>query len=101
MSMAAAPRHEAILAQARRTGLGHLRLVAATLAVCVAALAITGFFDAQRFIDGGPAIAQLASEMVPPDFGRWRAWLRSRSAVASSLLLRCRALRLCRSRSSS
>jgi len=76
MSTAAAPRHEAILAQARRTGLGHLRLVAAIAAVCVAALAITGFFDAQRFIDGGPAVAQLASEMVPPDFSRWRAWLR-------------------------
>jgi phosphonate transport system permease protein len=76
MSMAATPRHEAILAEARQAGLGHLRLVAVITAVCIAALAITGFFDAQRFIDGGPAIAQLASEMVPPDFSRWRAWLR-------------------------
>jgi len=76
MSMDAAPRHEAILAEARRAGLGHLRLVAVISAVCIAALAITGFFDAQRFIDGGPAVAQLASEMVPPDFSRWRTWLR-------------------------
>ena len=45
-------------------------------AVCVAALAITGFFDATRFAEGAPAIAQLVSEMIPPDFGRWRNWLR-------------------------
>jgi phosphonate transport system permease protein len=50
--------------------------VAAIVAVCAASLAITGFFDAKRFIEGGPALAQLASEMVPPDFARWRHWLR-------------------------
>jgi phosphonate transport system permease protein len=44
--------------------------------VCLVALAITGFFDASRFIDGGPAMAQLTAEMIPPDFGRWRAWMR-------------------------
>ena len=37
--------------------------------VCVAALWATGFFDAQRLIEGGPALAQLFREMVPPDFG--------------------------------
>lgn len=73
---AAAARHDAILAAARREGLGHARLAAAIAAVCMASLAITGFFDAQRFIEGGPAIAQLASEMVPPDFTRWRAWMK-------------------------
>jgi len=46
------------------------------VATCLVALAITGFFDARRFIDGAPAIAQLASEMVPPDFTRWQNWLR-------------------------
>jgi phosphonate transport system permease protein len=53
-----------------------MRLVAGITATCIAALAIVGFFDAQRLIDGIPAISQLASEMVPPDFSRWRAWLR-------------------------
>ncbi|MBS7792294.1 phosphonate ABC transporter, permease protein PhnE [Roseococcus sp. SDR] len=50
--------------------------VLALLALCAAALALTGFFDAQRFADGLPALAQLADEMVPPDFTRWRAWVR-------------------------
>jgi phosphonate transport system permease protein len=67
---------EAILradaAALRRTAAG----LAGLVAVCLAALAITGFFDAQRFADGLPALAQLADEMVPPDFTRWRAWLR-------------------------
>lgn len=52
------------------------RGLAILAAVCIAALAITGFFDATRFAEGAPAIAQLVSEMVPPDFGRWRNWLR-------------------------
>ncbi|MDO9200556.1 MAG: phosphonate ABC transporter, permease protein PhnE, partial [Hydrogenophaga sp.] len=39
------------------------------------ALYVTGFFDAQRFIEGGPAIQQLASEMVPPNFERWEHWV--------------------------
>ena len=56
----------------RRSGVG----VLAVVLVALAALAITGFFDAQRFADGLPALAQLADEMVPPDFTRWRAWLR-------------------------
>lgn len=43
---------------------------------CAVALWICGFFDAARFADGAPAIAQLAGEMVPPDFSRWRHWLR-------------------------
>jgi phosphonate transport system permease protein len=45
-------------------------------AVAVAALAITGFFDPERFADGMPALAQLFAEMVPPDFSRWRFWVR-------------------------
>lgn len=65
-----------ILDAARRDAWRHAQLVAAVLMVCIIALAITGFFDATRFIEGGPAITQLASEMVPPDFERWRQWLR-------------------------
>jgi phosphonate transport system permease protein len=76
VTAASAARFDAILVGARRDGLAHARLVAAIAAVCAVSLAITGFFDAQRFIEGGPAIAQLASEMVPPDFTRWRAWMK-------------------------
>jgi phosphonate transport system permease protein len=69
-------RYAEILGAARREAKRQGGLVAVVAAVCVGALAITGFFDAQRFIDGGPAIAQLASEMVPPNFARWRHWMR-------------------------
>jgi phosphonate transport system permease protein len=50
-------------------------LVGAIVAACAAALWLTGFFDAERLIEGVPALGQLFSEMVPPDFGRWRDWL--------------------------
>lgn len=68
--------YEQILVRARRHAGRQARWLIAIVAVCIAALAITGFFDAARFIEGGPAIAQLASEMVPPDFSRWQRWLR-------------------------
>lgn len=45
------------------------------LAVCALALHVTGFFDAQRFAEGLPALQQLGSEMVPPNFGRWEHWV--------------------------
>jgi phosphonate transport system permease protein len=65
-----------VLAEERRGGIRHAALAATVLAVCVAALWITGFFDSRRFIEGIPALAQLASEMVPPDFSRWQHWLK-------------------------
>ena len=34
-----------------------------------------GVFDYARYLDAWPAIKQLLSEMIPPDFGRWRRWL--------------------------
>ena len=40
------------------------------------ALAATGFFDAESFADGLPALMQLGSEMVPPNFARWQSWLK-------------------------
>ncbi len=55
----------------RSLGVGGLLLACALLA-----LAITGFFDAQRFADGIPALLQLGSEMVPPNFARWQSWVR-------------------------
>jgi phosphonate transport system permease protein len=75
MTASAAP-HAAILADERRAGLRHAGFVGAIVVVCIVSLWITGFFDARRFIESGPALAQLFDEMVPPDFSRWRHWLR-------------------------
>jgi phosphonate transport system permease protein len=69
-------RHAAILAADAAAGRRHAALAAAVLVVAAAALGVTGFFDAERFADAWPAVAQIASEMVPPDFTRWRSWLR-------------------------
>ncbi|CFX08724.1 Phosphite transport system permease protein PtxC [Candidatus Filomicrobium marinum] len=68
--------YESILAEERRSALRGVGLVAAVLAACLASLAITGFFDAERFAESGPAILQLASEMMPPDFSRWQSWVK-------------------------
>lgn len=65
-----------ILAADRKVGMRQALLVACLLVVCAAALTITGFFDATRFAEGIPALAQLFSEMIPPDFSRWQHWLR-------------------------
>ncbi|NQW83544.1 MAG: phosphonate ABC transporter, permease protein PhnE [Alcaligenaceae bacterium] len=70
------PQYEALLSNAQSAQLRQLRLVITVIAVCCVALWICGVFDLTRFIEGGPAIAQLASEMVPPDFSRWRHWLK-------------------------
>jgi phosphonate transport system permease protein len=72
----AAARHDAILADDRRAALRHAGLAGVIAIVCIASLWITGFFDAQRLIEGGPALAQLFREMVPPDFSRFQHWLR-------------------------
>jgi phosphonate transport system permease protein len=68
--------HEAILGRAAAEAGRRASVVLAVVATCGAALWFTGFFDAARFADGAPALAQLFSEMVPPDFSRWRSWLR-------------------------
>lgn len=72
----ASAHHLAILADERRAAFRHAGLVGAIVLVCIASLWITGFFDAQRLIEGLPALGQLFSEMVPPDFSRWRSWIR-------------------------
>jgi phosphonate transport system permease protein len=72
---AVADRHGRILAQERLAALKRAALLAALGLVCALALWGTGFFDAERLLEGGPALAQLFGEMVPPDFGRWRSWL--------------------------
>lgn len=73
---AATARYGEILSAARREGARRLRLVLAVAAAAVVALWLTGFFDLTRFVEGAPAIAQLGSEMVPPNFERWRSWLK-------------------------
>lgn len=69
-------RHAAILQADASAGRRHMAVVASVVAVAVAALAVTGFFDAQRFADAWPAVAQISSEMFPPDFTRWQSWLK-------------------------
>lgn len=76
MTMAVAASYEAILVTARRMAMRRLGLVLGVLAACAASLAIAGFFDAARFLEGLPALAQLGSEMIPPNFARWQHWLR-------------------------
>lgn len=68
--------HLAILTEERRVAWRHAQLVGVIVAACAAALWVTGFFDLERLADGGPALAQLFGEMVPPDFSRWRSWIR-------------------------
>jgi phosphonate transport system permease protein len=67
---------ERILAERRHTKLAQAPLIAVVILVCIASLAITGFFDLERFLEGVPALGQLFIEMVPPDFSRWQSWLR-------------------------
>jgi phosphonate transport system permease protein len=71
-----ATRHLTILAAERRAALRHAVLAGAITFACVLSLWIAGFFDAERLLEGLPALAQLASEMVPPDFSRWQNWIK-------------------------
>ncbi len=67
---------ESLIDQSRQRSARQWWLNAVLLLVCLAALAQSGFFDATRFIEGGPAMAQVASEIFPPDFSRWQHWLK-------------------------
>jgi len=64
-----------LLAHDDRRRRRQLAAVALLLGASALALHVTGFFDPQRFADGGPALWQLATEMVPPDFSRWPHWV--------------------------
>lgn len=64
-----------LLAVDRQRNQRTFMLVMLIVLCCLVALGITGFFDAQRFIDGAPAMQQLGSEMIPPDFSRWQHWV--------------------------
>ena len=73
---AVAGRHGEILAEERLAATKEAAVLAVVVLVCVVALWATGFFDAERLMEGAPAFAQLFREMVPPDFGRWHSWLK-------------------------
>lgn len=68
--------YDAIL---RRDAAARVKRGAVGLAIAAVVLLsgwATGMFDAARFADSWPAVRQLAGEMFPPDFGRWRTWIR-------------------------
>ncbi len=50
--------------------------VALILFVALASLWFTGALDADRIAQGIPAIGTLFTEMLPPDFSRWRDWIK-------------------------
>jgi phosphonate transport system permease protein len=50
--------------------------LAGLLVLVAASFWLTGLFDLQRLAEGVPAIIQIGSEMMPPDFARWQAWMR-------------------------
>lgn len=59
-------------AAARRV---HLR-TAVVVGACVLSLWAVGLFDLERLVSGIPACWKILTEMMPPDFSRWRDWLR-------------------------
>ena len=66
--------HDVLMAE--RRGRHRLMLqVGGVLAIITVCLWVTGMLDGGRLAEGLPAIGVLFSEMFPPDFGRWRAWV--------------------------
>jgi len=45
------------------------------LAMVILSLWLTGMLDRDRLSEGLPAIGVLVTEMIPPDFARWRDWV--------------------------
>jgi phosphonate transport system permease protein len=70
------PTPDSIL-RAERRARSRRALQGALLAVAViASLWFTGMLDGTRIAQGVPAIGTLLSEMLPPDFTRWRDWMK-------------------------
>lgn len=67
---------EACLTQSRLGEHALALRAGAVVAVILCACFVTGLFDPQRLAEGIPAIVQIGGEMMPPDFARWRAWMR-------------------------
>jgi phosphonate transport system permease protein len=76
VTTAANATYDRMLAEQRRASGRSAVMVGVVLAACLLSLWQTGVFDPQRFAEGGPAFAQLASEMVPPNFARWQSWMK-------------------------
>lgn len=74
--MAVTTQYDGVIHDQRRAAWRHVGLAGVVIAVCLISLWITGFFDAERLLDGLPALGQLFSEMVPSDFSRWQNWVR-------------------------
>jgi len=67
---------ERVLDDTRATERAAVGKVVGLAALVFAAFYFCGLFDAKRLAEGAPALVQIAREMVPPDFTRWKAWLR-------------------------
>ena len=76
MSVTVPPSYEAALARDGAARLKRSAMIAMIVVLIVIAMALTGLLDPRRFADAWPAIRQLASEMFPPDFRRFHAWIR-------------------------
>ncbi len=73
----AGPGHfDAWLAGDRARDRRRLGQAGAIAVLVMASFWLTGLFDLQRLAEGIPAIIQIGSEMMPPDFTRWQAWIR-------------------------
>ncbi|KAF1042342.1 MAG: Phosphate-import permease protein PhnE [Herbaspirillum frisingense] len=72
---AAAEKYAGIIAENRAaTRRTQLRVGLVVLA-CLFSLASVGLFDVDRLLSGIPACWKILTEMMPPDFSRWRDWL--------------------------
>jgi phosphonate transport system permease protein len=65
-----------ILARDRVSWTRRLVTAGTVLVIVVACFYMVGLLDAPRLIEGVPAIAQLATEMMPPDFTNAAKWFR-------------------------
>ncbi|MAH85662.1 MAG: phosphonate ABC transporter, permease protein PhnE [Rhodospirillaceae bacterium TMED8] len=66
---------EKLLATERSNRSRHLLKAAVVIAIVFLCFWQAGVFDADRMSEGVPAIGVLISEMIPPDFTRWRQWV--------------------------
>ena len=74
-SSSSIPSIEELLAIERRNR-NRLRFnIAIVIGLVLLCLWQSGVFDATRMSKGVPAIGTLISEMIPPDFSRWRQWV--------------------------
>lgn len=68
--------YEAIIAVETAARVKRGVFVALLSAIVAASMWLSGVFDYERFSSAWPAIEQLTREMFPPDFSRFRNWLR-------------------------